>query len=378
MKKIVYISGSRSDYSPMRLTLMKLDKLVDLTVIATCMHLSPKFGLTVKEIEKDGLKIKKVYMFMDNKDSLEGMVESFSTGILGTLRAIEEISPNIIFLEGDRGESLAGATVGAYLNTPIVHHGGGDRSGSIDNKIRNAITMLADYHLAGNRYSYRQLLKMGIPKEKLFLVGEPGLDDVYSKDFCPKKEIIKKYGINPKNPCILLIQHPNTNEYRDAGKQIKETLNAIKELRIQTIGIYSNADAGGRIINKTLEEYSKNSPFLKVYPHIERKEFLGLMNTCDLMVGNSSAGIVELPSFKKPFVCIGTREKRRLRAGNIIDVGYKKKEITDAINKALNNKEFKKRLEGIRNPYGDGKSSSRIVEIIFKIVEQDKNFNQYL
>ena len=368
MKKVVYISGSRADYSLMRRALIELNKHVDLTIITTCMHLSQRFGSTVKEIEKDGLKVKKIDMLIDN-DSLGAMVKSFGIGIYGITQAIEEIDPDIIFVEGDRGESLAGAIVGAHLNIPVVHHGGGDVGGSIDNKIRSAITMFSDYHLVGNEESYSRLISMEIPKDRIFNVGEPGLDDIYAGDFTLKGEIAKKYNINPEKPLILLVQHPNTEEYEDVEIQIRETLNMIKELKIQTIAIYSNADAGGRIINKTLEDYSKELSFLKVFPNIERRDFLGLMNACDVMVGNSSAGIVELPSFKKPFVCIGLRQKDRLRAGNVVDVGYNEEEIAEGINRVLSDKDFREKLKTTKNPYGVGKASARIVKIISEIVD---------
>ena len=153
--------------------------------------------------------------------------------------------------------------------------------------------------------------------------------------------------------------------------QIKEILNAIKSLKIQTIAIYSNADAGGRIINKTLEDYSKELNFLKVFPHIERRDFIGLMNACDVMVGNSSAGIVELPSFKKPFVCIGLRQKDRLRAGNVVDVGYNKDDIIEGINRVLSDKDFREKLKTTKNPYGAGEASVRIVKIILEILEEN-------
>jgi UDP-hydrolysing UDP-N-acetyl-D-glucosamine 2-epimerase len=352
----------------MRRTLLELNNHLDLTIIATCMHLSPRFGSTIKEIERDEFKIKRVEMLIDN-DSLGAMVKSFGVGVYEIAQAIEVTNPDLIFVEGDRGESLAGAIVGAHLNIPIVHHGGGDVGGSIDNKIRYAITMFSDYHQVGNEESYRRLISMGIPEDRIFNVGEPGLDDIYAEDFTPKGEIIKKYDITPDKPLILLVQHPNTEEYENVKMQIKGTLDAIKELKIQTIAIYSNADAGGRVINKTLEDYGKELSFLKVYPNIERRDFLGLMNACDVMIGNSSAGIVELPSFRKSFVCIGTRQKNRLRTGNTIDVGYNKDEITEGVNKALYNKELREKLKTIKNPYGDGRASERIGKIVLKILE---------
>lgn len=368
MKKVVYISGTRADFGLMRRTLLELNNHLDLTIIATCMHLSPRFGSTIKEIERDEFKIKKVDMLIDN-DSLGAMVKSFGVGVYGIAQAIEVTNPDLIFVEGDRGESLAGAIAGAHLNIPVVHHGGGDVGGSIDNKIRYAITMFSDYHLTGNEESYRRLISMGTPKDRIFNVGEPGLDDIYAGDFTPKGEIIKKYDITPDKPLILLVQHPNTEEYEDVEMQIKETLSAIKELKIQTVAIYSNADAGGRIINETLEDYAKELNFLKVFLHIERRDFLGLMNVCNVMIGNSSAGIIELPSFKKPFVCVGSRQKNRLRAGNTIDVSYNKSNIIRSIKKALYDKELREKLKPIKNPYGDGKASARIVKIISEILD---------
>lgn len=366
MRKIVYISGSRSDYYLIKKILIELDKLADLRVIATCMHLSPQFGSTVHEIEKDNLNVKKIDMLLDS-NTLGAMAKSFGIAVYGITQAIEEINPDLIFVEGDRGESLAGAMVGSSLNIPVVHHGGGDLAGSIDNKIRYAITAFADYHLVGNEESYRRLVKMGIQKERIHNVGEPGLDSIYAREFTPKEEIILKYNINSEKPLILLIQHPNTEEYEDIENQIKATIEAIDELKVPTIAIYSNADSGGRTINDALEDYSKKSDSFKVFQNINKDDFLGLMNVCDLMVGNSSAGIVELPSFRKPYVCIGTRQKSRLRAGNTIDIDYNKEQIIKAINKAINDKDFVKNMEKVENPYCKGNTSMKIVKYLLEI-----------
>lgn len=368
MKKVMYISGTRADFGLMKKTLVFLNKQVDLTVIATSMHLSGRFGSTIKEIDAAGLKIKKVDMLIDG-DSLGVMAKSIGIGVYGITQVVEEIDPDIIFIEGDRGEALCGAIVGAHLNIPIIHHGGGDNTGSIDNKIRYAISMLSDYHLTGNEESRNRLIRIGIPAERVFNVGEPGLDDIYSKVFTSKNVIITKYNINSDKPLILLVQHSNTEEYESVETQIIETLEAIKYLGIQTIAVYSNADAGGRIINEDLEKYSSELPFIKVFPNIIREDFVGLMDVCDVMVGNSSSGIIELPSFKKPFVCIGSRQKNRLGAENTIDVGYDKNAIIKGIKKALYNKEFKEKLKTIKNPYGDGNSFKKISEIIIKLIE---------
>lgn len=177
MSQIVFVTGSRSEYSLMRRLLLDLQGENKITVIATGMHLSPKFGKTISEIEQDGFEIKKVDSLLDT-DTLGGMIKSLSISLHGIASAIEELSPDLILIEGDRGEALAGALAGAYLNIPVCHHGGGDSSGSVDNKLRSATSMLSDYHLVGNLDSYNNLLNMGIPKNRIFIVGEPGIDDI--------------------------------------------------------------------------------------------------------------------------------------------------------------------------------------------------------
>jgi len=367
MKKVVYISGTRADFNLMTRTLLELNKQVDLIIIATGMHLSERWGNTINEIEKYNFNIRKVDIQLEN-ESLSSMVNTFGEEVKGLNRAIKDISPNLILVEGDRGEALAGAIIGAHLNIPVVHHGGGDISDSIDNKIRNAISMFSDYHLTGNFESFNRLLSYGISKSKVFNVGEPGLDEIIANNFTPRKEIIQKFNINSNAQLLLLIFYPNTNEFDEIQYQITEVLEAIRELKIPTIGLYSNADAGGAIINRVLDEYKIKLPFLKLYTHFYREDFSGLMNICNAMVGNSSAGITELPLFKKPYICIGTRQKGRLMAGNVIEVDYKKKNIVQAVNKGLYNEDFKKKLKELENPYGDGKAYLRITKIIKEIL----------
>jgi len=368
MGQIVFVTGARSEYSLMRGLLLDLQKENKITVIATGMHLSPKFGKTISEIEKDSFEIKRIDSLFDT-DTLGGMVKSLSISLHGIASAIEELSPELILIEGDRGEALAGALVGAYLNIPVCHHGGGDSSGSVDNKLRSATSMLSDYHLVGNIESYNNLLNMGIPKNRIFIVGEPGIDDIISGAFEPLDVICGKYNLDPELPSILLVFHPNTEEYGDIDEQITELLKAIGSLNFRTVAVYSNADAGGQLINQRITEASKLLSCLSVYPNLSRKDFLGLMNACSVMVGNSSAGIVELPSFKKPFVCIGTRQKGRLKARNVLEVEARKNDIIDAIQISIYDKDFIRDLQQLENPYGDGRCSLKVCEIIQRILE---------
>jgi len=368
MKKVVYISGTRADFNLMTRTLLELRNNVDLIIIATGMHLSDKWGHTIKEIEKYNFKIEKIKIVLYD-DNLGAMSKSLGLLISKMTEKIERLEPDLIFVEGDRGEALSGAIAGSHLNIPIIHHGGGDVSDSIDNKIRNAITSFSDYHLTGNIESYHTLIRMGISEEKVFNVGEPGLDDIISKNYTQKDEIIKKYEINIDKPLLLLIFHPNTREHATIETQIVEILEALKNLKIPTIGLYANADAGGNIINKILNDYQAQMPFLRLFKHIFREDFSGIMNVCSAMVGNSSAGLTELPLFKKPFICVGTRQKGRLKANNVIEVEYNKNEIINAIKKGLFDEKFQKELENLKNPYGNGKSYIKITNVIRTILK---------
>lgn len=368
MKKVIYISGTRADFNLMTKSLLELKKFVDLIILATGMHLSEKWGNTIREIEEYNFKIVKTDLKPEN-DSLSDMVKNTALETIKIAEIIENIKPNLIFVEGDRGEALAGAMVGAFLNIPVVHHGGGDISDSIDNKIRYGITMFSDYHLTGNIESYNRLIKMGISDTQIFNVGEPGLDDIIAGEFTQKNEIIKKFNIDSKKQLLLLIFHPNTKEFDSIEAQIVQILEAIKSLKIPTIALYSNADAGGKIINKNLDDYESELPFLSVYKHIFRKDFYGLMSVCNAMFGNSTAGITELPLFKKPFICVGTRQKGRLKTDNVIEVDYNKEDIIQAITKGLYDKEFKEELKTLVNPYGDGKSYLKITNIIRRVLK---------
>jgi UDP-hydrolysing UDP-N-acetyl-D-glucosamine 2-epimerase len=358
----------------MERTLKELKKYINLKIIATGMHLSEKYGYTVKEIEKEGFDVEKVESLIDS-NSLGAMVKTLGIELYGITQIVERLNPKLIFVEGDRGDALAGAIIGSHLNIPVVHHGGGDISESIDNKIRYATSMFSDYHLVGNIESYNRLIKIGIPKENVFIVGEPGLDDIYLKNFTSKDKIIGKFNINKTEPLVLLLYHPNTKELREIKSQIKSILDAIVELELQTIAIYSNSDAGGYIINNYLEEYSSKYDFICVFPHIYRKDFLGLMNICDLMIGNSSSGIIELPSFKKPFIHVGNRQRGRLTAGNVVFVEYDKEKIKESINKALHDNKFKEKLRNIKNPYGNGTTFLKITKIILDILNGEYNGN---
>jgi UDP-hydrolysing UDP-N-acetyl-D-glucosamine 2-epimerase len=366
-RKIVYITGTRADYGLMRpvLNAIKNNSNLNLTLIVTGMHLMTEFGKTIKEIERDNFEtyqINEVYE-EDNKASMARFVGKCVNKLVD---AFNHIHPDVILLLGDRGEMLAGAIAGAYLGIPVAHVHGGDVSSTIDEPVRHAITKLSHIHFAATRKSADRIIKMGEEKWRVHVVGAPGLDTILNERLIESREISKKYKLDLADPILLVIQHPVTMEYDTASSQIRETLDAIVKLKYQTILIYPNADAGGRRMIKVIKEYEKY-PFIKTFKNLPHRDYLSLMKIASVMIGNSSSGIIEAPSFNLPAINIGTRQEGRERAENVMDVNYNTEEIIKGIRKALYDKKFKEKIKKCKNPYGDGKASERIMKVLSKV-----------
>lgn len=367
MRKILYISGTRADYGLMRELLFCIKKhpKLKLEIIATGMHFMPKFGGTIAEIKKDRLKtheLKVIYRY-DNKLSMVKFIGEF---ILVLVKNIQKIKPDIILILGDRAEMLAAAIFGAYLMIPVVHIHGGDVSSTVDEIARHAITKLSHVHLATTKRSAKRIINLGEDSWRVHLVGAPGLDSILSKRLFSKERIANKYNLNLSKPILLVIQHPVTAEAEDSQRQIRQTIEAIKELGYQTIVIYPSADAGGKAMIKIIERYRKYS-FIQIHENIPRRDYLSLMNIASVLVGNSSSGIIEAPSFHLPVVNIGTRQHDRERSENIIDVGYDKEKIKKAIKKAIFDRVFREKVKHCQNPYGAGRANENIANLLSRI-----------
>lgn len=368
-RKILYISGSRAEYGLMRSVLREIKKhpALELEIIVTGMHLMREFGLTVKDIEKDGYKFHRVYAVYE-RDDKKSMADFIGKFISLLTEKITEIDPDIILLVGDRGEMLAGAIVGAYLTIPVAHIHGGEVTSTVDEIARHAITKLSHIHFVATPLSARRVIQMGENPSNVFIVGAPSIDNILSGEFTQPRDIAKNYDLDLSRPIIIVVQHPVTTEIEDAERQMRETMEAISDIGEQTIVIYPNADAGGRRMIKVIERY-RDKNFIRIYKSVPYMDFLGLMNVADVLVGNSSSGIIEAPSFGLPVVNIGKRQEGRERAENIIDVNHDRKEIKKAIEKALYDENFKRLVKSSRNknPYGDGKAGVRIARILSEI-----------
>ncbi|MEW6620651.1 MAG: UDP-N-acetylglucosamine 2-epimerase [bacterium] len=366
MRKICVVTGSRAEYgllSPVMQAIQQHPEL-KLCVVACGMHLLEKFGLTVKEIEKDGFTISEKVFIPEQED----ISVAFGQTVIGISYAIDRINPDFILVLGDRFDALAGAIAGANKNIPVAHIHGGDKttSGHIDESIRFAITKFAHLHFAATSQSKTRLIQSGEEPFRIYQVGSPAIDVILSKKATSSSQTAKFLNLTMNKPILVVLQHPVNVEKDDSANQINQTLLAVKKLKYQTIIIYPNSDSGSCEMIKKIEEYRK-LPHIQIYKNIDHTLYLGLLRLASVLIGNSSSGIIEAPCFKLPVVNVGTRNKGREHAENVIFVDYDKHKIIDGIKKALFDKEFKKIVNNCTNPYGDGKSSSRIVEILATI-----------
>lgn len=376
MRKVAVITGTRADYGILYPVLKAIDSSenLKLQLIVCGMHLCPDFGMTIKEIEKDGFEISDKFETVFSSDTGSSMAKTVGLSIMYAAQSFERLKPDIVLVLGDRGEMLAAAIAACYMNIPVAHIHGGEVSGTVDESIRHAITKLSHIHFPATEDSRNRIIKMGEEEENVFVVGAPGLDVIKSTKYMSREEFLNKFGLKD-DKIILMTQHPVTTEIDDVDFQIRATLDAIVSIGKQTVITYPNSDSGGRIIIRRIEEYRQKYSFIKVYKNLSQYDYLNLLNNADVMVGNSSSGIIEAASFKLPVVNIGTRQNGRLRGINVMDAAYSRKEIINAINKSLYDDNYIKNLDKCINPYGDGNASGRIVKILDDI-KIDRNLIQ--
>lgn len=369
-RKILFITERRADYSRLKPIMAKVNesKKLEMQLIITGMHLLKEFGETKRDVQRDGFKIDAVVkMFNENdKDDGAGMVKGMGRVLLSMPEAMRKLSPTIVFCGFDIGANFAAAICAMHMNIHVSHIQGGEVSGTIDEVIRHALTKFAHIHFAATEKSRQRIIKLGENPSYTFNVGSPSIDTINSLDYYPKEKIFKMYGLDPNKKLIILLQHPVTTEIDQVFSQISQSIAAIRDVdrrfKSQSIAIYSNNDAGGRLIVKKLK-----SSGIKVFPHIVFENFLRLMKVAGVLVGNSSAGIHEAPSFGLPVVNIGSRQQFRERGINVIDVDSKKADIVRAIEKSLFDNDYIRKIKRGKNPYDNGLTAEKIVKILEEI-----------
>jgi len=366
-RKITCITGTRADYPRVRSVLREIRSREDLelSLIVTGSHLLSEYGYSAQEIIDDGFEIsEKVEMFIGEFDTPLGMTEASARCTAGVAKALDQLKPDLVLITVDRVETLASTTAASLMNFPIAHIQGGEVTGTIDESIRHAVTKLSHIHFPATDDAAQRIIMMGENKDLVFNTGCPYIDEIQQVELITREELACKYDLDEKKNFVIFTQHSVTTEFKESSYQVEQTIEAIKGFSdIQVVCFFSNTDAGGKEIIKKIKDQHN----FKVIPNMLSKDFLSLMSHSSLMIGNSSAGIREAPSFKLPVINIGSRQNGRLRAPNVIDVDHDTKQIKDAINKVFSDQEFRDSLKNLKNPYGDGKAAKRIVDVLSSV-----------
>jgi len=363
MRKVSYVTGTRADFGLMQSTLQAIHQHpeLSLSLLVTGMHLLAAYGETWREIETDGLTIAaKVSVNLTGGSGVE-MANSIGEQVIGFTQALEKEQPDLLLLLGDRGEMLAGAIAALHLNIPIVHIHGGELSGTVDESVRHAISKLAHYHFTATKTSRERLIRMGEKPQHIMVTGAPGLDAIYKAKLLERGPLFSAYGLDAEKPLLLILFHPVVQQAAAAAEQTRALLEAVVDSELQSLVIMPNADAGGATIAEVIHNYDSQKK-IQTALHVPRQDFLSLISHSEVMVGNSSSGIIEAASLGTPVVNIGDRQQCRERNENVIDVAPVKQEVFTAIAQA-------QKMKGMHwdNVYGDGDASQRIVEGLISI-----------
>lgn len=368
-RKIAVVTGSRAEYGLLFWIIKGIyeDTELELQLLVTGMHLAPQFGMTVHDIERDGFPITERIDLEINSDTEEGVACAMGRGMIKFAQTYERLHPDIVVVLGDRFEIFAAVSAAVPFCIPVAHLYGGDvTEGAIDDRFRHAMTKLSDLHFTSIKEYARRVIQMGEDPARVFCVGATALDNIKRLPLLSRDKIAQDLKIPMDKMWGVLTYHPVTTEKGRALAQIQEALSAISQFpQIYWLIGLPNADSGNLVIRGAVESYANTHPKdARVTASLGQLRYLSLMKHAAVMVGNSSSGIIEAPSFKLPVVNVGTRQTGRVRAQNVIDVPtYEAAQITRAITKALS-VSFRDGLQGMSNPYGDGNASENILGIL--------------
>ena len=359
MRSILYVSGTRADYGLMRHTLRMIDDSpdLDLGLLVTGMHLNEKFGLTVNEIKADKLQIRGLVETDIASSSGQAMAKAIGQMVIAFTDMMATERPDIALLLGDRGEMLAGAIAAIHLNIPIAHIHGGERSGTVDEPVRHAISKLSHFHFVATDGARNRLIRMGEKAEHIYIVGAPGLDGIQTSAKQSRAKLFAELTLDTQKPVALMVFHP-VLQNEDSLSHARLIIEQLMAKSVQIVALAPNSDAGSEVIRQLLEEAAEKNQ-IKLAKHFEREKFLSWMATADLMIGNSSAGIIEAASFGTPVVNVGTRQNLRERNQNVTDVAGNARSIADAIERALHMPRHKP-----DNIYGNGDAAIKITGLL--------------
>ena len=364
-RRIAVITTSRADYGHLYWPLRDLsaNESVDLKIIALGSHLSPEFGNTIQEIENDGFPIESRIECLLSSDTDVGMAKTIGMATLSLADLFGQLRPHLLLLIADRYEMLAPASVALALRIPIAHIEGGELSeGAIDDAVRNALTKLSHIHFTSTHAARERVIAMGEEEWRVHRAGAPSLDHLRRRTLLNREQVEERLALNLQTPTIVVAYHPMTIA-RDTLQEVDALFAALENLTDQVLFCYPNADAGSRALINRTKSFIAQRGHGKVFTNLGSITYLSLLRHVDMLVGNSSSGIMETASFSLPTVNIGLRQQGRERARNVLDADAHPSSILETVNKART-REFRHSLLGMTNPYGEGFASETIVRVL--------------
>ena len=362
-RKVCYITGARADFGLMQSTLQCIQRseMLELSIIVTGMHLLREYGLTVSQIESAGLSIAARVAVEDGPPTGALMAKNVGRMLIGLVEALETVRPDIVMVLGDRGEMLAGALAAIHLNIPVVHIHGGERSGTVDEPVRHAISKLANFHFVATDESKTRLVRMGEVENRVFVVGAPGLDGLRETVLVNRQTLCAGVGFDPSRPVALMVYHPVLQEADRSGEYATLIVDVVLAKGFQIMALKPNSDAGSAGVRAILEARASAGD-IHLATQLSRPEFVSWLAASEILVGNSSSGIIEAASFGTPVVNIGSRQNLRQRNTNVIDCPVNRAGLDNALACALASPRFDR-----NNVYGDGRTGERIAELLASI-----------
>jgi GDP/UDP-N,N'-diacetylbacillosamine 2-epimerase (hydrolysing) len=373
-RKICVISGTRAEYGNLRWVMEGIRKTpgLELQIIATGMHLSPEFGLTYRDIERDGFLIDRKVEMLLSSDTPTGLAKSMGLGMIGIGAALDEVKPDVVLVIGDRFEMFSAVAAAMAARIPVAHlHGGEATEGAIDEPIRHSITKMSHLHFVAAEEYRRRVIQLGEHPDRVFLVGGLGVDAIKKLTLLDRASLEESLGFRLAARNLLVTFHPTTLENSSSGQQMTELLAALDPL-VDTRLIFTmpNADTDGRVLFELINKFVAEHSNARVFTSLGQLRYLSCIRHADGVVGNSSSGLAEAPTFAKGTINIGDRQRGRLKASSIIDCAPDRGAISAALTQ-LYTPAFQANLATVRNPYGDGGASERIVETLATVSLND-------
>lgn len=376
MKRIGIMTGTRAEYGLLKSLMQEINKDNDLELylIVSGMHLSPEFGMTYQEIEEDGFEINAKVEMLLSSDSPAGISKSIGLGVIGFADEFQRADLDMLILLGDRYEALSAAICAMVMRIPIAHlHGGELTEGAIDEGIRHSITKMSYLHFTSTEQYRNRVIQLGENPERVFYVGALGVENIKKINLMTKEELERSIHFEIDENTVIVTYHPVTLENNTVEEQFLNLLEVLdRNPKIRMIFTKANADTNGRIVNELIDKYAaQNSERACAFVSLGQKRYLSALKYCRIVIGNSSSGIIEAPSFGKPIINIGDRQKGRICADSVINCGYTQQEIQQAMETALT-EEFENKARNCRNPYEKENTAANIISVIKDYLLNDK------